>query len=540
MVDAMRMQLKSLMREKVVCSNEQFQLDPVSESSAASTKLLKLTFQVNPGDLSKILKSGVFSGRLREVEFTSIYLDTKNRAFGRAGYSCRIRHEGKQLTQTIRGPRDSILERIEHKVVHSENKRHERQSLEHILTQLGAPAAPTALKPIFTCKIKRAIYDQDGIEAWIDKGTVTAGKSSGSICEISLVAPEARVSSMFAQAKVVLKAAPVEISILANSDRGYILLGESISQHRTLLEPALHPGASARDGFGSAGNVALCQIMSNRPAVGESEPEALHQLRVGIRRFEVALRLFSSLIRPRTKTDLIKELKWIRGGLERAREIDVFLAFLLSPGSSSPHVDSQVRSLHQLCRREQKREYQRVQAVLQSDRFRMFLLAAAECANCERRLSPVVSAGAGEVVAEALSAMREKLMRRPIKRMSLQQLHKQRLRAKQMRYAIEFLDGLFEGKGAKRAHRTADILRDLQDDLGELTDAAAHRALLRELKVLDQRSAPRRDARIDWKGLRKLVDERSKGLSLVSLKQAKESEELLQRAKPFWRVQSST
>jgi inorganic triphosphatase YgiF len=58
------------------------------------------------------------------------------------------------------------------------------------------------------------------------------------------------------------------------------------------------------------------------------------------------------------------------------------------------------------------------------------------------------------------------------------QLHKLRIEAKKMRYALEFFGNLFEGKMISKAIKA---LSSLQDSLGGLNDAAVGRRLLKEL-----------------------------------------------------------
>jgi CHAD domain-containing protein len=53
-----------------------------------------------------------------------------------------------------------------------------------------------------------------------------------------------------------------------------------------------------------------------------------------------------------------------------------------------------------------------------------------------------------------------------------------RIRAKKLRYAVEFFSGLFPGKKrAKRCQETLSALRDLQDSLGALNDLARREIL---------------------------------------------------------------
>lgn len=68
--------------------------------------------------------------------------------------------------------------------------------------------------------------------------------------------------------------------------------------------------------------------------------------------------------------------------------------------------------------------------------------------------------------------------------------HEARKSAKKLRYAAEFLQGLFERKNEKRRHkRFVKALEALQDQLGALNDLAAAPDVLKKLGVADDAGA---------------------------------------------------
>jgi CHAD domain-containing protein len=87
-----------------------------------------------------------------------------------------------------------------------------------------------------------------------------------------------------------------------------------------------------------------------------------------------------------------------------------------------------------------------------------------------------IEAFAGDVLRRGL----KKICRngRHLDSLSSRARHKLRIRAKKVRYGLEFFDSLFSGKREQRElARLSKRLKTLQDALGELNDFAAHREM---------------------------------------------------------------
>ncbi len=131
--------------------------------------------------------------------------------------------------------------------------------------------------------------------------------------------------------------------------------------------------------------------------------------------------------------------------------------------------------------------YKHVAAALQSKRFRQLELNLARWielgpwltsgtpAVCSRRNQPVI-----RLAAKAIARRRKKLKKagRHMAELNRTERHKLRIRAKKLRYAIEFFSALFpERKHAKRCRNALSALVDLQDSLGALNDLGKQRVL---------------------------------------------------------------
>ena len=67
--------------------------------------------------------------------------------------------------------------------------------------------------------------------------------------------------------------------------------------------------------------------------------------------------------------------------------------------------------------------------------------------------------------------------------------HKLRIRAKKVRYGLEFFESLFSGKGErKQLLQLSKRLKELQDALGSLNDFTAHREMTEQAALHAPRS----------------------------------------------------
>jgi CHAD domain-containing protein len=265
-------------------------------------------------------------------------------------------------------------------------------------------------------------------------------------------------------------------------------------------------------------------------------------MRVAIRRLQAAMKLFSEIASGRPAEHIAKELKWIVAELALARELDVFLSDVLVPLKKKYPTHINVAALHRACLQLRKKAYQRANLVLGSGRYRMFLLVAAEWIEARHRPTkhgdksrPKLQRKAKDVAAEELSALRKKTKKgRRVEELDPRSLHKLRLRAKRMRYVIEFTESVFgDGKNSKRIDSALTSLKCLQSNLGALNDIASQKGIFDRIAAMPANN-PKKRQRLDPSVAARLIFENQKRRMRKLLKKSVEAYDQFERMKPFW------
>lgn len=470
----------------------------------------------------------------RKEEVVSIYLDTKDRVFRRHGLSFRLRRKGGELLQAIKGPYRGILNRSERETLVIRNGSDSRRAVDAFLGDLDQNL-PTALKPIFTTKVNREIYQIGGIELCLDKGEIIAGRRSSPIAEIELELASGDRRKLFALARQIAAIIPAEISVRSKSDRGYDFVDGIKARAVVAQVPVLPRFPTIAEAFQIICGECLHQLISNLAGVRARTPEAVHQARVALRRLDAAVRIFSD-IQSEKAVKVADELKWIGDELAGARELDVFMTDFLGPFRSKQPKDLHLAKTCRACDQLREKSYERANAALSSQRFRRFLIDVAEWIETgseeKARLRAKGEPSAKDTISRTLSKIWRKMRAaRRIDELDLRRLHKLRLRAKRMRYTIEFTRGLYE-VSPKRVEGMLKQLGKLQTALGKLNDMASARAIVKRIAVEAKPSAKSGQLKIA-SGLTTIAGDQERQTS-KQLRKAAKAFEKLENLKPFW------
>jgi CHAD domain-containing protein len=206
-----------------------------------------------------------------------------------------------------------------------------------------------------------------------------------------------------------------------------------------------------------------------------TDPEALHKMRVAVRRLRAFLRVARPILDRGWADELRAELKWIGRALGAVRDHDVLLIHVRAQAETLPSTDVAALGLivegierHRETSREEMLE------ALSSPRYlellgRIELAGEAPQWNGKRRS------------VQKLAATEFKKLERAIKALdpppSDTELHRLRVRGKRARYAGE----LAEAVVGKKARRFVDRAKNVQDVLGEHQDAVVADERVREL-----------------------------------------------------------
>jgi CHAD domain-containing protein len=263
-------------------------------------------------------------------------------------------------------------------------------------------------------------------------------------------------------------------------------------------------------------------------------------MRVALRRFDAAVKLFRQITSEQVAKEIAEELKWIGEELAPARELDVFLTDGLVPLTRKRPRDPEIAEIRRVCIQRRQKEYERANAALASQRFCSFLLDAAEWIDsgkwrAEARPRLKREQLAKSLVSEELSKLRSKMKTgRRIEELNLRRLHKLRLRGKRMRYTIEFAKGLYDKESKhKRIERTLKDLGNLQSALGTLNDIASGKAIMD--RIISEGKVNRKDYKSGTTSrLATMIFGDEKRQSSKQLSKVVEAFDKFEKIKPFW------
>ncbi|MGH6736693.1 MAG: CHAD domain-containing protein [Methyloceanibacter sp.] len=466
-----------------------------SESERAGTEVeLKLTF--DPADASRILSHPVLtaSDASRETrDLISIYYDTGDDVLRQAGVFLRVRATGNGYVQTIKTARDEtqFLERREweQKVPTHEPDLDAAEGT--ALAPLLTPEVRANLRPRFHTRVRRQTFQmrRDGaeIELAIDQGEITAGVTGTPVSELELELKAGDKRELFRLAGELAETIPLNLNVKTKAERGFELVDGGDHAVEKAGSIAISPDMAVAEAFRTIARNCLRQIVVNAPAVRDENPEALHQMRIGLRRLRAGIALFADVVDDEVRARIGEELKWITQELGPARDLDVFAADVLEPLRAARPGDAEVAAAHREFAARRDAAYARAAGAVGSQRFRLVLvdiigwIEVGHWAESDR-----AGASVAEHAAKELRRLRRQVKKRGanLRDLSAGERHRLRIRAKRLRYATEFFAATFPGKeNDERREKSLSALKDLQGALGALNDIATRHIVLGEDKA---------------------------------------------------------
>lgn len=411
------------------------------------------------------------------------YFDTPDGALARARISLRVRASGGRHIQTLK--QGEGFSRQEHEA-----------PVEGTALDLDMPALKAALRaparrrlePRFTVNVRRRqrVVRHDGaeIELAIDEGEVAAAGQGRPISEVELELVSGDPAALFGLARLLARTAPLYLSFEGKAARGQALRDGAEGRPRKSDKAVLHPGLATAPAFQAVARDALGQIAANAQLLREAGGggEALHQLRVALRRLRSAISTFKPVVADDQAAAIKAELKWLSRACDEARDLDVF-------ANDNARLQGRSRKGDQLSpavEAARSAAHAKAGAAVASRRFRDLVLDATAWVETgpwlavdgkaeKRRGRP-----ARRFAEKALDRRWTKVARsgRNLARLDDLQRHRLRIAAKNLRYALEGFGPLFD---TKAVDRFVGRLKDLQDQLGALNDAVMAGRLVERL-----------------------------------------------------------
>ena len=457
---------------------------------------VELKLWVAPEHVAAVLNDSRFAGFLHHPTtemLDSVYFDSDRRFLRDHGLTLRVRHIDDKHVQTIKsaGQGVGLLERSEWEQTIEGNQPDLSCMKDTALGKILADEENVALKPVFATRIERTQYHlgENGtdIVMAIDEGQILATEGSQAVSEIELELKQGAPADLFKVARDILNIVPAHLEFKSKPERGYELLEKTQVAVETACEAGLGAGMSAGRAFTLIGRACLRHLVANVPATTVRNGDALHQMRVALRRLRAAMSLFSAVAND-DRVDAIKtELRWLARELGPARDLDTLILEVITPLRKRHRNEPGLTSISQMFSRKRLKLYHQVQATVQSARFRTLVLDTAEwleagpwssSEDASRRAYREMPIEL--YAAEQLSRRCKKIRRRGrrIGHLNPKQLYRLRIQVKKTRYATDFFSSVYTGKkSAKQAGKIKSSLMQLQNCLGRLNDIVTHKAL---------------------------------------------------------------
>jgi triphosphatase len=463
---------------------------------ALTPREIELKLEVDPTDIARIKYQLSRLSLSKPVARTlvSVYFDTVRWSLRKHGLSLRVRRVGRQYVQTVKcagGPATGLYDRAEWEHPTRGSQPELSWTAETPLGPLLHGKLGESLRPLFETRIRRTEYrlERSGamISAVVDHGAVHAGRRRSGIYELELALLKGSAGALFSMAKALGHVVPMHLSIKTKAERGYELLQKTGSAAQAPQSVQASPTATAGEAFQTIARGCLRQLIASEKAVLASDREALHRMRIALRRLQASLSVFAGVVGDREAARIKTEIRWIGKELGPARDVDVFIADVVDPLRRRYRHDRGVTNICRNFNRHRAFVYGQVAASLRSERFRHLELELARWIEAGRwvksrrgsaslrRDRPVTP-----LAAEALTRRRKKLRKtgRRLAELNHRDRHRLRIRGKKLRYTMQFFSGLFPGKKrARRCRDTLSTLKDLQDSLGALHDLARREVL---------------------------------------------------------------
>jgi CHAD domain-containing protein len=259
------------------------------------------------------------------------------------------------------------------------------------------------------------------------------------------------------------------------------------ARQRPSANPRLNGAMACDTAFRIVARRHLDALNANHQATCDSDPDALHQMRVALTHLRTAILFFSPMVHDTLRDEVRDELKWLNGELGAVRDLDVAADRVKALDQKRPQPTEVLNSWN-----EKRAEGHRYLArILNSVRYRWLIdqtsgwiengpwstkkgkLAAKE------RGSPI-----GPYSALKLEEWEDKLLKksRKLRKMGTKKRHRLRLFNKKLTYSIDSLEDLFADKKFSKQKTALKHLSKAQKSLGQLNDAARGSELAGDLE----------------------------------------------------------
>ena len=432
-----------------------------------------------------------------ETRLITTYHDTPERALKAEGLTLRLREAGGKLLQTVKSTASSSSSFISRFEI--ETSLRDKNAFP---VSSGSPLSLAAdnfieihrasLQPFLRTDVmrwqQRIRWEDSVIDCVADTGKIVAWPFDGPIREarvrqVELELLDGSVESLFRLARALIAECGLRPTLATKEEIGTRLLAaetvNAVKAGRYALAPAARTEEVIRRSLGAA----VHQISGNTEGVEAGDPEAIKQMRVGLRRFRALARLFRQHADKSKSESLVTTAKQYGQLLGDARDWDVFSAVTLPSMIEASTIDgtdqTMLLELGLKARQLRLAARQRAIAGISDPAFAAFCLDLQEFMECRywaARRTRSLEKPARQYAIQALDKRLGKVtaLGADLAAAPAHARHPLRVELKKLRYALHAFRPLY-GKEERKPYLSA--LSRLQDEFGLLNDAVVARQM---------------------------------------------------------------
>jgi triphosphatase len=458
----------------------------------------ELKFSVTPHDLPKITRAlAVAARRITRSTLVSTYFDTEGGRLKKENMTLRVRKEGRRFVQTVRSmdPRAGLAVRGEWE----EPVRAATPDLTAAASgrRVRRAAGASPLKPLFTTTVKRSTavlkpLPTTIIEVAIEEGEIRAADEAAAepVRQLKLELKSGEPVALYDVALEFLDGARLRLQSQSEAERGYQLVARARTWPRVLRAPTFRfaADASVEAVLQEIGRQCLGQVVGNEPAALADVPEAVHQMRVAVRRLRSALAAVKPMLLAEHYAWANAALKSLGTALDAPRNWDVFAEQLLQPVIEVLPEKKELGLLSRAVERQRRAAYQDAKRAVRGPDCTATILRLLRWFEARAWRDQPPSEEAAQLmvpigkIAPALIARRFRQATKRSKNfasLSPSERHRLRIALKKLRYEIDLLASLFD---QAEVERYCEPLESLQDDLGYVNDVRTAHTILARLR----------------------------------------------------------
>ncbi|MEO6608886.1 MAG: CYTH and CHAD domain-containing protein [Aestuariivirga sp.] len=359
------------------------------------------------------------------------------------------------------------------------------------LSLFGAPTAKLlkrlsgakSLVAQFDVEAKRQVFIVTHLDAKIeisaDVGEIKSSDKISPILELELELKSGEEAALYDLALCLAGEFPLSLSFRTKSERGFRLVGaaKDIPVEPKLLE--LSPDMSMDDAIRLCLSQAIYHFITNwHASTAEHSPEAVHQMRIALRKLRTLVSVFSRSFQCPEFNQIKKQAGAIAKILGKARSLDVLAETLPKLIMSVKLSTRDERSLRVIIAKQRSATAGEISNLFLSAPATLFVLQAQHLVTARAwsrtrtAEKPIkVLPTSPNFARQALSKLHARVLKRggKFETLSMEQLHSVRLSLKALSYAASAFAGLIPNMGDAKEFDAARLR--LQQGLGRLNDS---------------------------------------------------------------------